>query len=255
MSLKDRIAKVQSTSAVAGESIDQGLRSYMLKVYNFMASGVLLTGFVSLFLFKFSGGDAIQVTQTGISGTNALGDLLFKSGFAWVVALAPLGIVFYMSFGINKMSAAKAQTIFWIFAALMGASLASIFVMYTGASIARVFFITAGTFGAMSLYGYTTKKDLTGWGSFLLMGLIGILIASLVNIFLKSPAVYFIVSVLGVLIFVGLTAYDTQKIKNMYFESDSSEVSSKKAVMGALTLYLDFINLFIMLLRLFGQRR
>ena len=253
MSLKDRIAKVQSTSAVAGESIDQGLRTYMLKVYNFMASGVLLTGFVFLFLFKFSGGDAIQVSQTGISGTNALGDLLFKSGFAWVVALAPLGIVFYMSFGINKMSAAKAQTIFWIFAALMGASLASIFVMYTGASIARVFFITAGTFGAMSLYGYTTKKDLTGWGSFF-MGLIGILIASLVNIFLKSPAVYFIVSVLGVLIFVGLTAYDT-KIKNMYFESDSSEVSSKKAVMGALTLYLDFINLFIMLLRLFGQRR
>ena len=173
----------------------------------------------------------------------------------WVIALAPLGIVFYMSFGINKMSAGRAQTVFWIFAALMGASLSSIFLQYTGASISRVFFITAGTFGAMSLYGYTTKRDLTGWGSFLLMGLIGILIASLVNIFLKSPAVYWAVSVLGVLIFVGLTAYDTQKIKNMYFESDSSEISSKKAVMGALTLYLDFINLFIMLLRLFGQRR
>ena len=252
MSLKDRIAKVQSTSAVAGESIDQGLRTYMLKVYNFMASGVLLTGFIALGLFKFS----VITDQSGnITGLTSLGSAIYTSALMWVIALAPLGIVFYMSFGINKMSAARAQTVFWIFAALMGASLSSIFLQYTGASISRVFFITAGTFGAMSLYGYTTKRDLTGWGSFLLMGLIGILIASLVNIFLKSPAVYWAVSVLGVLIFVGLTAYDTQKIKNMYFESDSSEISSKKAVMGALTLYLDFINLFIMLLRLFGQRR
>ena len=252
MSLKDRIAKVQSTSAVAGESIDQGLRSYMLKVYNFMASGVLLTGFIALGLFKFS----VITDQSGnITGLTSLGSAIYTSALMWVIALAPLGIVFYMSFGINKMSAGRAQTVFWIFAALMGASLSSIFLQYTGASISRVFFITAGTFGAMSLYGYTTKRDLTGWGSFLLMGLIGILIASLVNIFLKSPAVYWAVSVLGVLIFVGLTAYDTQKIKNMYFESDSSEISSKKAVMGALTLYLEFINLFIMLLRLFGQRR
>ena len=252
MSLKDRIAKVQSTSAVAGESIDQGLRSYMLKVYNFMASGILLTGFIALGLFKFS----VITDQSGnITGLTSLGSAIYTSALMWVIALAPLGIVFYMSFGINKMSAGRAQTVFWIFAALMGASLSSIFLQYTGASISRVFFITAGTFGAMSLYGYTTKRDLTGWGSFLLMGLIGILIASLVNIFLKSPAVYWAVSVLGVLIFVGLTAYDTQKIKNMYFESDSSEISSKKAVMGALTLYLDFINLFIMLLRLFGQRR
>jgi FtsH-binding integral membrane protein len=173
----------------------------------------------------------------------------------WVVALAPLGIVMYMSFGINSMSSSRAQTVFWIFAALMGASLSSIFVVYTGTSISRVFFITAGTFGAMSLYGYTTKKDLTSLGSFLIMGLIGILIASIVNIFLKSSAMYFVISVLGVLIFVGLTAYDTQKIKNMYLESDGNEVMSKKAIMGALTLYLDFINLFIMLLRLFGQRR
>ena len=252
MSLKDRIAKVQSTSAVAGESIDQGLRSYMLKVYNFMASGILLTGFIALGLFKFS----VITDQSGnITCLTSLGSAIYTSALMWVIALAPLGIVFYMSFGINKMSAGRAQTVFWIFAALMGASLSSIFLQYTGASISRVFFITAGTFGAMSLYGYTTKRDLTGWGSFLLMGLIGILIASLVNIFLKSPAVYWAVSVLGVLIFVGLTAYDTQKIKNMYFESDSSEISSKKAVMGALTLYLDFINLFIMLLRLFGQRR
>ena len=160
-----------------------------------------------------------------------------------------------MSFGIRKMSAAKAQTTFWIFAALMGASLASIFLVYTGASITRVFFITAGTFGAMSIYGYTTKRDLTKLGSFLMMGLIGIIIASIVNIFMKSSMMYFVISILGVLIFVGLTAYDTQKIKNMYLASDDSEISGKKAVMGALTLYLDFINLFIMLLRLFGQRR
>jgi FtsH-binding integral membrane protein len=169
--------------------------------------------------------------------------------------LAPLGIVMYMSFGISKMSASKAQMAFWIFAALMGASLASIFVVYTQMSIARVFFITAGTFGAMSIYGYTTKKDLTKLGSFLMMGLFGIIIASVVNIFMKSSMMYFVISILGVLIFVGLTAYDTQKIKNMYLASDSGELMGKKAVMGALTLYLDFINLFLMLLRLFGQRR
>ena len=173
----------------------------------------------------------------------------------WIVMLAPLGVVFYISFGIRKMSAAKAQGAFWIFAALMGASLSSIFLVYTGASITRVFFITAGTFGAMSIYGYTTKRDLTRLGSFLMMGLIGIIIASIVNIFMKSSMMYFVISIIGVLIFVGLTAYDTQKIKNMYLVSDTGEVMGKKAVMGALTLYLDFINLFLMLLRLFGQRR
>ncbi len=235
--------------------IDEGLRSYMLKVYNYMASGVFLTGVVSLLLFRLSGGYDIQVTSSGISGLTSIGQMLFASPLMWIVMLAPLGIVIYMSFGIRKMSAAKAQTTFWIFAALMGASLASIFLVYTGASITRVFFITAGTFGAMSIYGYTTKRDLTKLGSFLMMGLIGIIIASIVNIFMKSTMMYFVISIIGVLIFVGLTAYDTQKIKNMYFAGDDSEVSGKKAVMGALTLYLDFINLFIMLLRLFGQRR
>ena len=165
------------------------------------------------------------------------------------------GIVFYISFGIKKMSAAKAQTVFWVFAALMGLSLSWILLVYTGASVARVFFITSATFGAMSIYGYTTKRDLTKLGSFLMMGLIGIIIASVVNIFMKSTMMYFVISILGVLIFVGLTAYDTQKIKNMYLASDTGEIMGKKAVMGALTLYLDFINLFIMLLRLFGQRR
>mgnify|MGYP001348467451 CR=1 FL=1 len=239
-------------SSLSETIIDQGLRDYMLKVYNYMGSGVLLTGFVALLFFKMS-----VVTSDGgqIIGLTSFGNTIYASGLKWVLMLAPLGVVFYMSFGIAKMSASKAQTTFWIFAALMGASLSSIFLIYTGASITRVFFITAGTFGAMSIYGYTTKKDLTKLGSFLMMGLIGIIIASVVNIFMKSSMMYFVISILGVLIFVGLTAYDTQKIKNMYLASDSGELIGKKAVMGALTLYLDFINLFIMLLRLFGQRR
>jgi len=246
-----------TTRSSASEAIiDQGLRAYMLKVYNYMASGVLLTGIISLLVFKFSGGMNITLGPTGFSGlTNPFGELLFNSGFKWLVMLAPLGIVMYLSFGISKMSASKAQSTFWVFAALMGASLASIFIVYTQMSIARVFFITSGTFGAMSIYGYTTKRDLTKLGSFLMMGLFGIIIASVVNMFMKSTMMYFVISILGVLIFVGLTAYDTQKIKNRYLESDSGELMGKKAVMGALTLYLDFINLFIMLLRLFGQRR
>ena len=239
-------------SSVSQTIIDQGLRAYMLKVYNYMASGVALTGFIALLLFKLA---VVSGPNGEILGLTQMGNALYNSALMWVLMLAPLGVVFYMSFGIAKMSASKAQTVFWIFAALMGASLSSIFLVYTGASITRVFFITAGTFGAMSIYGYTTKRDLTKLGSFLMMGLIGIIIASLVNIFLKSSMMYFVISIIGVLVFVGLTAYDTQKIKNMYLSSDSGEIIGKKAVMGALTLYLDFINLFIMLLRLFGQRR
>ena len=233
-------------------AIDEGLRAYMLKVYNYMASGIFITGMVSLLLFKLS---VVMAPNGTITGLTQIGNALYNSALMWVVMLAPLGVVFYMSFGIRKMSASKAQMVFWIFAALMGASLSSIFLIYTGASITRVFFITAGTFGAMSIYGYTTKRDLTKLGSFLMMGLFGIIIASIVNIFMKSSMMYFVISILGVLIFIGLTAYDTQKIKNMYLASDTGEVMGKKAVMGALTLYLDFINLFIMLLRLFGQRR
>jgi uncharacterized protein len=245
--------QTSATRSSASEAIiDQGLRAYMLKVYNYMGSGVLLTGVIALMFFKM----AVVTSEGGeIVGLTNFGNSIYNSGLKWVIMLAPLGVVFYMSFGIAKMSAAKAQTTFWVFAALMGASLSSIFLMYTGASITRVFFITAGTFGAMSIYGYTTKKDLTKLGSFLMMGLFGIIIASVVNIFMKSTMMYFVISILGVLIFVGLTAYDTQKIKNMYMASDSGELMGKKAVMGALTLYLDFINLFIMLLRLFGQRR
>ena len=231
-------------SSTSETIIDQGLRAYMLKVYNYMASGILLTGFVALVFFKMAvvTGDGGQIT-----GLTNFGNAIYASGLKWVLMLAPLGVVFYMSFNIAKMTAAKAQTTFWVFAALMGASLSIIFLIYTGASITRVFFITAGTFGAMSIYGYTTNRDLTKLGSFLMMGLFGI--------FMKSSMMYFVISILGVLIFVGLTAYDTQKIKNMYLASDSGELIGKKAVMGALTLYLDFINLFLMLLRLFGQRR
>ena len=254
MNLNDRINAIRSTtrSTTRSEAIHQGLRTYMLSVYNFMGSGILLTGIIALLVFKFA---VITDASGNITALTSFGNAIYNSSLMWVVALAPLGIVMYMSFGINSMSATRAQTVFWIFAGLMGASLSSLFVVYTGTSISRVFFITAGTFGAMSLYGYTTKKDLTSVGSFLIMGLIGILIASIVNIFLKSTAMHFVISVLGVLIFVGLTAYDTQKIKNMYAASDTGEIMGKKAVMGALTLYLDFITLFIMLLRLFGQRR
>ena len=232
--------------------IDEGLRAYMLKVYNYMTTGLLLTGLVAYFFGKAS----IVTNELGqIIGVTSIGALLFGSPLKWVVMLAPLGFVFYLSARINKMSFSSAQITFWIFSAIMGLSLASIFIVYTQASIARVFFISSGTFAAMSLYGYTTKKDLTKLGGFLFMGLIGIIIASLVNLFFQSSALHFAISVIGVLVFVGLTAYDTQSIKNMYYAGDSESVGGKKALMGALRLYLDFINLFIMLLRLFGQRR
>ena len=221
---------------------DEGLRAYMLKVYNFMASGILLTGLVSLIFFKLS---VVTDANGSIVALTSIGNTIFLSGFKWVVMLAPLGVVFYMSARMGKMSVASAQTTFWIFASLMGLSLSSIFLVYTGASITRVFFITSITFGAMSLYGYTTKRDLTKFGSFLMMGLIGIIIASIVNIFLKSSMMYFVISILGVLIFVGLTAYDTQKIKNMYVASDSSEIVGKKAVMGALTLIPYKLSVFL----------
>jgi FtsH-binding integral membrane protein len=231
--------------------IDEGLRAYMLKVYNYMTTGLVLTGFIAYFFGKAS---VAAFTPNGVILTS-LGQALFNSGLSWIIMLAPLGFVFYLSARINKMSVSSAQITFWLFASIMGLSLASVFVQFTGTSIARVFFITAGTFAAMSLYGYTTKRDLTKLGGFLFMGLIGIIIASIVNIFVQSGPMAFIISIIGVLVFVGLTAYDTQTIKNMYYAGDSDSVGSKKALMGALRLYLDFINLFILLLQLFGQRR
>jgi len=232
--------------------IDEGLRAYMLKVYNYMTTGLLFTGLIAYFFGKAS----IVTNEFGqIIGVTSVGAMLFGSPLKWVVMLAPLGFVFYLSARINKMNISTAQITFWIFSAIMGLSLASLFIEFTHSSIARVFFITSGTFAAMSLYGYTTKRDLTKLGGFLFMGLIGIIIASVVNIFIGSSALQFAISVIGVLVFVGLTAYDTQSIKNMYYAGDSEDVGSKKALMGALRLYLDFINLFILLLQLFGQRR
>jgi len=239
------------TKSVDQAAIDEGLRAYMLKVYNYMTTGLVLTGFIAYFFGKAS---VEAYLPQGVILT-PLGNTLFNSGLAWVIMLAPLGFVFYLSARINKMSSSAAQITFWVFASVMGLSMASIFIQFTGESIARVFFITAGTFGAMSLYGYTTKRDLTKLGGFLFMGLIGIIIASVVNIFFQSGLMAFVISVIGVLVFVGLTAYDTQNIKNMYYGGDSEEIGSKKALMGALKLYLDFINLFILLLQLFGQRR
>jgi len=238
--------------------VDQGLRSYLLRVYNYMGLGLVLTGLVAYFANA-----AAVTTDTAQAAAQApngelltqWGVLLYTSPLMWVVVFAPVVLVMVLSFGVQRMSASAAQLAFWAFAALMGLSLSSIFLVYTGTSIARVFFITAATFGAMSLYGYTTKRDLTGFGSFLFMGLIGIIIASLVNIFLHSSALAFGISIIGVLIFVGLTAYDTQKIKLSYSASYSGEVLAKGAIMGALSLYLDFINLFLMLLRLFGNQR
>ena len=226
---------------VDSAEIDAGLRRYMLSVYNYMVLGLGLTGIVALFT----------------ANSPAMLQAIFGTPLQWVVMLAPLGFVLFFSFRINKMSTGAAQICFWAFAAIMGLSLASIFLAFTGASIARVFFITAGTFGAMSLYGYTTKRDLTKLGSFLFMGLIGIILASVVNIFVGSTALQFAISVIGVLVFVGLTAYDTQSIKNEYvggLEYADGGVQTKGAIMGALRLYLDFINLFIMLLQLFGNR-
>jgi len=218
--------------------IDMGLRRYMLKVYNFMAAGLGVTGLVAL--LAISTGLYQQIAGTPVM---------------WVVMLAPFAAVLFLSFRIQKMSLGAAQATFWTYAALMGLSLAGIFLVYTGISVARVFFISAATFAAMSLYGYTTRRDLSRFGALLFMALIGVVLASLVNIFIGSTALQFAVSVIGVLLFTALTAYDTQRIKEIYLGDDEIEIQDKKALLGALTLYLDFINLFVMLLNLMGQRR
>ncbi|MGH7111273.1 MAG: Bax inhibitor-1/YccA family protein [Stellaceae bacterium] len=227
---------VRSAASEAG--IDVGLREYMLRVYNYMASGLALTGIVAY-----------------VAANTSFYAHIARSPVMWLVILAPLGLVMVMSFGAQRMRASTSQALFWIFAGLMGLSLGTLFLTFTEASIARVFFITAGTFAAMSLYGYTTRRDLTRFGSFLFMGLIGVIIAMLVNMFLQSRMIYWVISVVGVIVFIGLTAYDTQKIKEMYYEGDGHEIATKKAIMGALALYLDFINLFIMLMQLMGVRR
>jgi FtsH-binding integral membrane protein len=225
-------------AADVSENVDPGLREYMLRVYNFMAAGLIASGVTGY-----------AAAQTGlyqqITGTPLI----------WIVMLAPLAAVFFLNFRIDRMTATAAQLAFWIYAVLMGLSLSGIFLAFTGANIARTFFVAAATFGAMSLYGYLTGRDLTTIGSFLFMGLIGILLASVANLFVASPALEFAISVIGVALFVGLTAYDTQRIKEIYAANDDAETLTRKALMGALTLYLDFINLFVMLLHLTGERR
>jgi len=217
---------------------DAGLRSYMHGVYNYMGGGLALTGVIAYY-----------------AATSGFYARIAATPLIWVVMLAPLALVFLLGFRIQRLSVPAAQATYWSYAALMGLSLGGIFLLYTGQSISRVFFITAGTFGAMSFYGYTTRTDLSRFGSFLMMGLIGIIIAGLVNLFMHSSALQFALSVIGVFVFVGLTAYDTQKLVAMYSTADGHEVAQKKTIMGALMLYLDFVNLFLMLLRLFGDRR
>jgi len=243
--LDNRYAQ-SATAARAGAAVDEGLRTYMLGVYNYMAAGVALTGVVA------------YLTYTMAVSNGALtpfGQMLYTSPLRWVIMLAPLGFVLFMSFRSQQMSVGAAQISFWLFAALMGLSLSSIFLVFTGQSITQIFFITAAAFAGLSLWGYTTKKDLSGWGSFLIMGVVGIIIAALVNLFLQSGALQFAISVIGVLVFAGLTAYDTQRIKDGYLmvRHDAAMVA-KSAIMGALSLYLDFINMFLFLLQLFGSR-
>ena len=221
-----------------GVATDAGLRSYMLSVYNTMASGVLLTGIVAL-LFANSG-YAVQA---------------LNSPLRWVLMLAPLGFVMTLSFGINRLSTGTAQAIYWAFTVVMGLSLSSIFLVYSGESIATTFFATAAAFAGLSLWGYTTKRDLSAMGTFLIMGVVGLIVAMVINIFVQSSALAMAISFIGVLIFAGLTAYDTQKIKSMYFYVQGSDMVGKTVIMGALTLYLDFINMFLFLLRLTGGRR
>jgi len=234
-----------STAATVGvprAARDAGLRSYMLSVYNYMASGVLLTGIIAL-LFAPYAGQVLVGPQGGLSG------------LGWIVMLSPLGIVFAMSFGMNRMATGTLQMLFWAFAALMGLSMSTLFLAFTGVSIAQTFFATAAAYMGLSLYGYTTKRDLSGFGTFLIMGVVGLLVAMLVNLFLQSSAMALAISAIGVLLFAGLTAYDTQRIKSLYFQVAGTDMMGKVVIMGALQLYLDFINMFQFLLAFMGDRR
>ncbi len=253
-------AYTPSRSRADTAAIDEGLRSYMVRVYNYMGIGLVLTGIVAYAFYTMAvtnnPGEAAARLPNGLMLT-ALGKAIYISWLRWVIAFSPLVVVFLFAARVNQMSSSTAQAVFWAFSALMGLSLSSIFVIYTGSSIARIFFITAATFGTVSLWGYTTKRDLTQMGSFLMMGVIGIVIASVVNAFLGSTGLQFAISVLAVAIFTGLTAYDTQQLKDNYYTyaSGGEETLGRSAVMGALALYLDFINIFIALLQLFGDRR
>lgn len=228
--------------------VDQGLRQYMMRVYNYMAGGLCITALASYLIMNTP---ALLKLFFTISANGVVG----LSGLGWLAMFAPFIMVFAFSWVLSRGSLAQVQGVYWGYAALMGVALTPILLAYTGSSVARIFLVTAATFGGMSIYGYTTRKDLTSMGSFMIMGLWGIIIASIVNIFLKSSGLDFALSILSVIIFTGLTAYDTQKIREIYAESDVGDMSSRKAISGALALYMDFINLFLALLRLFGDRR
>ena len=236
-------------------AIDAGLRAYMIRVYNYMTAGVALTGVVAWLTYQAAGGDAIHVVGNKITGLTAFGHAVFSGPLTLVLFLGTLGLVFFLSLRISRLEPRTALSLFMLYAGLLGLMLASVFLSYTGLSITRVFFISAASFGALSLYGYTTQRNLSPIGSFLIMGLFGLVLAMVVQIWLQSPGLNFAISVIGVLIFAGLTAWDTQQIKEMYDVQDDGTVAGRKAVMGALRLYLDFINLFLMLLRIMGDRR
>ena len=232
-----------ATVGVPRAARDAGLRSYMLSVYNYMASGVLLTGIIAMLFAPYAGQVLLSASGRGMS---MLG---------WIIILSPLAIVFAMSFGMARMRTSTLQILFWAFAALMGLSMSTLFLAYTGVSIAQTFFATAAAYLGLSLYGYTTKRDLSGFGTFLIMGVVGILVAMLVNMFLQSSAMALAISAIGVLLFAGLTAYDTQRIKSLYFQVAGTDMAGKTVIMGALQLYLDFINMFQFLLMFMGNRR
>jgi FtsH-binding integral membrane protein len=252
MSDYDRNVAARGIGAARDVAIDAGLRAYMIRVYNYMAAGVALTGVVAWLTYN-----AAVVTDAAgrVTALTPFGQAIFSGPLAIVLFLVTLGLVFFMSFRIQTLQPGTALTLFMVYAGLLGLMLSSIFLAYTGASITRTFFISAASFGALSLYGYTTQRDLSPVGSFLTMGLFGLILAMIVNMFLKSTGLDFAISAIGVLIFAGLTAWDTQKIKEMYDPMEDGSVAGRKAVMGALSLYLDFINLFLMLLRLMGDRR
>jgi len=255
-------------SRAEAAAIDAGLRAYMLRIYNYMILGLVITGVAALGVYMLSvtddvaaaakvvrGGTELPARLAGNMYLTPLGYAAFVSPLKWVIILAPLALVFGLNFGVDRMRPATAQFLFWTYAALIGVSLGSIFMIYTHTSVVRVFFVTAASFGALSLWGYTTRRDLTGVGAFLVMGLFGIVIAAFVNYFLASSALQWVISVAGVLVFSGLTAWDTQRLKNDYiYGAMDGDTAERSAILGALSLYLDFVNLFTMLLQLLGQR-
>ena len=252
MSDFDRNVAARGGFADRAAAVDAGLRAYMLRVYNYMAAAVALTGVVAYATFNA----AVVTDASGkITALTPFGQTIFSGPLSIVLLLGTLGLVFFISFRINRLQYTTAMTLFMVYAALLGVTLSSIFLAYTGASITRVFFISAASFGALSLYGYSTQRDLSAMGSFMIMGLFGIIIASLVNIFLKSSGLDWAISIIGIGVFAGLTAWDTQRINEMYDSMDDDGTMGRKAIMGALSLYLDFINLFLMLLRVVGDRR